>query len=75
MEQLGQLMRDRRATLGFTQEAVARKMDVSTRQLMRWESGEAIPNITNLAQWLRVLGVQYKDVEAILLRNHIELSK
>lgn len=64
---LGTYMRHRRAKLGFTQEAVARRMDVSTRQLMKWEAGEAKPSIENLAKWLDALGVAYTDIQHILL--------
>ena len=67
MEQLGQLMKQRRESYRLTQEDLARRMDVSTRQLMRWEAGDAAPNIENLARWLFVLNVAYDEIKHYLL--------
>ena len=35
---------------GFTQEALAGKLDVSRQAVAKWESGQAYPDISNLIQ-------------------------
>lgn len=67
MKELGPYMRQRREAQSMTQEYVARRIDVSTRQLMRWEAGDAAPNIENLARWLFILNVAYDEIKHYLL--------
>lgn len=75
MERLGQLMKRRREVSGFTQEDLARRMNIPVRQITRWENAETKPPIDKLALWLKLLGVTYAEVEAILLENNLSLNQ
>ncbi|KPL80220.1 helix-turn-helix domain-containing protein [Herpetosiphon geysericola] len=67
MKELGLYMRQRRELLGFTQEQVSRRIDISLRQIAKWETGNAAPSIENFARWLIALGVDYTEIEHFLL--------
>jgi len=56
-----------RKALGYSQEALARKIGVSVRTLNRWERGVytptfTIPQIKNLEQELEGLGLRFRDL-------------
>lgn len=58
-----------RKSQGFTQEALAGKLDVSRQAVAKWESGQAYPDISNLIQISKLFNVTIdylvKDQECI----------
>lgn len=46
----------------FTQEALARRLGVSTRQLQRWEAGDQRPHRRHAAALARELGVSVEEL-------------
>jgi transcriptional regulator with XRE-family HTH domain len=46
----------------FTQDAVAHRIGVSTRQLQRWEAGDHAPHRRHAAALARELGVTVEDL-------------
>lgn len=55
-------LRDARRAHGFTQEALARYLGVSVRQINRWERGKAEPHWTSRAKLNEGLGLNL-DIE------------
>lgn len=51
---------------GYSQEAVAEKIDISRQAYGKWESGETIPDIIKCAQLAEIYGVTVDS----LLREH-----
>jgi transcriptional regulator with XRE-family HTH domain len=47
----------RRAELGLSQTALARRLGVSQPTVARWESGEHVPEITTLVRLAETLGL------------------
>lgn len=55
----------RRAELGLSQAALARRLGVSQPTLARWESGEHVPELTTLLRLADQLGLRlHLDIEA-----------
>ena len=48
MTTLGQRIREHRRRAGMSQEALARRMDVSRQAVTKWESGQSAPSTENL---------------------------
>ena len=48
MATLGQRIREHRRRAGMSQEALARRMDVSRQAVTKWESGQSAPSTENL---------------------------
>ena len=48
MTTLGQRIREHRRRAGLSQEALARRMDVSRQAVTKWESGQSAPSTENL---------------------------
>ena len=55
--QIGQLIRARRQVLGWRQEDLARKLDISTHQLQKYEVGDNRIAASRLVECARVLDV------------------
>ena len=53
----GTVIARRRKALGFSQETLAEKLDVSRQAVAKWESGQAFPTAERLAELCRVLEV------------------
>lgn len=51
-----------RLRAGLTQEGLARKLDVTSRTVARWEGGTAIPSGENLLRIAGLLGVSTSDL-------------
>ncbi|MCM8748025.1 helix-turn-helix transcriptional regulator [Thermomicrobiaceae bacterium CFH 74404] len=55
----------RRAELGLSQAALARRLGVSQPTVARWESGEHVPELTTLLRLADQLGLRlHLDIEA-----------
>ncbi|KPL80219.1 helix-turn-helix domain-containing protein [Herpetosiphon geysericola] len=73
MKTFGEQLRYRRQQLGFTQEQIARKLDVTVRQYCRWETGETKISVYYLAKWIELSGTAYEDIhESLLLYGESE---
>ena len=48
MTTLGQRIREHRRRAGLSQEALARRMDVSRQAVTKWESSQSAPSTENL---------------------------
>ncbi len=46
-----------RKKAGFSQEALAEKLGVSRQAVSKWETGEAVPELSKLAQMTKIFGV------------------
>lgn len=50
------LIKEKRLSLGLTQEEVARKMDVQRTTVTMWENGEAYPRADKLVKLAKLFG-------------------
>jgi transcriptional regulator with XRE-family HTH domain len=63
VEDFAERLRQRRAELGLTQEALASRMEgVTLRAYSRWESGEAIPQDRNMSKIAAALELDMSDL-------------
>ena len=56
MTTLGQRIREHRRRAGMSQEALARRMDVSRQAVTKWESGQSAPSTENLFRLAELFG-------------------
>ena len=56
MTTLGQRIREHRRRAGLSQEALARRMDVSRQAVTKWESGQSAPSTENLFRLAELFG-------------------
>ena len=56
MTTLGQRIREHRQRAGMSQEALARRMDVSRQAVTKWESGQSAPSTENLFRLAELFG-------------------
>ena len=55
---LGELIRDRRAALGLSQQAVAKQLGTDAGSLSRIETGKREPSLYQITRLSEILGVQ-----------------
>jgi len=63
------LIKEYRKKMGLTQEQLAEKLDISTRQFQRIEAGDATPGLKTLQKLVLVLNISDKDLGEYV-RNH-----
>ena len=56
MTTLGQRIREHRRRAGLSQEALARRMDVSRQAVTKWESSQSAPSTENLFRLAELFG-------------------
>ena len=56
MTTLGQRIKEHRRRAGMSQEALARRMDVSRQAVTKWESGQSAPSTENLFRLAELFG-------------------
>lgn len=56
-KKIGAFLKALRAEKGLTQEQLAGQMQVSSRTVSRWETGESEPTMSNLTLLAKVYGV------------------
>lgn len=54
---IGKVISDRRKVLGFTQQALAEKLNISFQAISKWENGTSCPDIELLPQLAAVLDI------------------
>lgn len=64
---IGQNIFSLRTRLGITQEELGRRIDVARQTVVKWESGDAIPDLDNACKLADALGASLDD-----LVNHRE---
>lgn len=60
---IGKVISDRRKALGFTQQALAEKLNISFQAISKWENGASCPDIELLPQLAAVLNI---SIDALL---------
>ena len=60
-DHLGDLLLNLRRKNGSSQEAIARRLGVSSKTICRWEKGEFIPSFEHAVQLARVYKVSIAD--------------
>ena len=53
----------------FTQEVLAGKLDVSRQAVVKWESGQAYPDISNLIQISKLFNVTNVNTYAAYMKD------
>lgn len=53
----GKFIAERRHELGLTQQELADRLNLSNKTISKWESGAGSPDIANLAELAKALGV------------------
>lgn len=51
-----------REKAGFSQDSLARKLDISVSTVSKWEQGRGGPNKDNLSKLVRLLQCNYDDL-------------
>lgn len=59
---IGKNIQQLRKRIGITQEALAEKLDVSRQTIVKWESGESVPDLTNSSKLAEVFQVRLDDL-------------
>lgn len=57
----GAFLADLRLRKGWSQQTLADKLDISVRQVSRWETSESEPGAENVRQIARIFRVQIND--------------
>ena len=60
---IGRMIADRRKALGFTQQKLAEKLNISYQAISKWENGTTYPDVTILPQIAGVLNI---SIDALL---------
>ena len=68
MTTLGQRIREHRRRAGLSQEALARRMDVSRQAVTKWESGQSAPSTENLFRLAELFGT---TVDLLRRQRHL----
>ncbi len=63
-EKVGHFIMSRRKFLGYTQQQLARKLNVSFQAVSKWENGIAYPNVEILKDLAIVLGITVDEILA-----------
>ena len=63
-------LRDRRASVGMTQETLAERADLSVRAISFFETGKRQPTLSALAAICRGLGLDMVDLISEIDRNY-----
>lgn len=58
----GKRLKEIRKDRKYTQEQLAEKFDLSSRQLIRIENGQNFPSIETLEKIIKVLNIKIKDL-------------
>lgn len=61
-EKVGHFIMSRRKFLGYTQQQLARKLNVSFQAVSKWENGTAYPNVEILKDLAIVLGLSVDEI-------------
>ncbi len=62
LEKIGKFIAKKRQENGFTQEALAEKIDISNRAISKWERGICLPDANNMAKICRLFGISYNEL-------------
>lgn len=58
----GKKLKEIRKNRKYTQEQLAEKLDLSSRQLIRIENGQNFPSVDTLEKIIHVLNIKIKDL-------------
>ena len=61
-EKVGHFIMSRRKQLGYTQQQLAQKLNISFQAVSKWENGTAYPNIEVLKDLAIVLGISVDEI-------------
>lgn len=61
MKSLGAFLRDNRKRLGFTQDAIAEKLNIVTPVLSKWENNKRIPDLAACCKLCNIYGISIFD--------------
>lgn len=61
MKSLGEFLRDNRKRLGFTQDAIAEKLNIVTPVLSKWENNKRIPDLATCCKLCNIYGISISD--------------
>lgn len=59
-----------RTTAGWSQELLARKMDVSRQTVMNWEDGKSIPTADKAIRLAKIFGVTVEELMEEKIEQH-----
>lgn len=59
---IGNGIRERRQRLGYSQDALAETLGVTHQAISRWEQGEAMPTVENLAELCSLFDVGFEEL-------------
>ena len=58
---IGNGIRERRQKLGYSQDALAETLGVTHQAISRWEQGEAMPTVENLAELCSLFDIGFEE--------------
>ena len=59
---IGNGIRERRQRLGYSQDALAETLGVTHQAISRWEQGEAMPTVENLAELCSLFDIGFEEL-------------
>lgn len=62
LEKIGKFIAKKRQTLGYTQESLAEKLDVSNRSVSKWERGICLPDANNITKLCKLFDISYNEL-------------
>ena len=54
---IGKVISERRKLLGFTQQSLSQRLNVSAQAISKWENGTSYPDVTLLPQLAAILSI------------------
>jgi transcriptional regulator with XRE-family HTH domain len=68
----GEIIQNKRKQLGWSQDQLAEKLDISRQSISKWEQDLALPDLENGSKLCEALGI---TVEELLYPTHIKSEK
>lgn len=59
---IGKYIAKKRQALGYTQESLAEKLDISNRSVSKWERGLCLPDANNMARLCKLFDISYNEL-------------
>ena len=63
---IGDFLKQRRLSMGFTQEFVANQLKLSRQAISNWENGSRDINVKDLIAYAKLLEISFEDLEVSL---------
>ena len=71
---IGDFLKQRRLSMGFTQEFVANQLKLSRQAISNWENGSRDINVKDLIAYAKLLEISFEDLASLKQQMTFYLS-